>query len=45
MDQIVIGVKRRGRPSERIIRGAMIFFAVFFLLQGIMFSTGFMLPC
>ena len=45
MDQIVIGVKRRGRPSEKIIRGSMIFFAVFFLLQGIMFSTGFMLPC
>ena len=45
MDQIVIGVKRKGRPSEKFLRGAMIFFALLFLIQGIMFSTGFMLPC
>ena len=45
MDTLIIAVKRKGRPSEKVLRTAMIVFAVVFLLQGIMFSTGFMLPC
>ena len=42
---MVISVKRKGRRSEKLLRGLMIFLAVLFLLQGILFSTGFMLPC
>ena len=42
---MVISVKRKGRRSEKFLRGLMIFLAVLFLLQGILFSTGFMLPC
>ena len=42
---MVISVKRKGRPSEKALRGIMIGLAVLFLLQGIILSTGFMLPC
>ena len=45
MDTITIGVRRKTRRSEKLIRGAMIGFAVLFLLQAIVFSRGFMLPC
>ena len=46
MDQsIVISVSRSPRPREIILRRAMAVLAVVFLLQGIMLSTGFMLPC
>ena len=45
MDTIVIGVRRRGRPSEKLFRGVMIGLAALFLAEGILFSTGFMLPC
>ena len=45
MEPVVIAVRRRGRPSEKILRGVMIGLAVLFLLEGIMFSRGFMLPC
>ena len=45
MEPIVIAVRRKIRSSEKVLRGVMIFLAVFFLLQGILFSTGFMLPC
>ncbi len=45
MNPIIIYVKRKGRPSEKTLRGVMIALAVLFLLQGILFSRGFMLPC
>ncbi len=46
MDQsIVISVSRSPRPREVFLRRAMAVLAVVFLLQGIMLSTGFMLPC
>ncbi len=45
MDNIVISVQRKIRPSERMLRGVMIALAVLFLLEGILFSTAFMLPC
>ena len=45
MDQIVIGVRRRIRPAEKLLRGLMIGLSVLFLLQGILLSRGFMLPC
>ena len=45
MEPIVIAVRRRGRTSEKILRGIMIGLAVLFLLEGIFFSRGFMLPC
>lgn len=45
METIVIAVHRKIRPSEKLLRGVMIALAVLFLLEGILFSTGFMLPC
>lgn len=46
MDEvIVISVSRKTRPSETRIRRLMVVLAVVFLLQGILLSTGFMLPC
>ena len=42
---LVVSVSRRIRPAEKMIRGVMGVLAVFFLLQGILFSSGFMLPC
>ena len=42
---MVIAVKRKEKRSEKALRGIMIFLAVLFLLQGIIFSRGFMLPC
>jgi uncharacterized membrane protein len=42
---IVISVSRAVRPREVLLRRVMAVLAVVFLLQGIMFSTGFMLPC
>ena len=45
MDEvIVISVSRKTRPSETRIRRLMVVLAVVFLLQGILLSTGFMLP-
>ncbi len=45
MDTIVIAVKRKDRPSEKLFRGLMLGLGVLFLLEGILLSTGFMLPC
>lgn len=45
MDTIVYAVKRKGRRSEKLLRAVMIFFSVIFLLQGILLSRGFLLPC
>ncbi len=45
MDTIVIPIQRETRPTEKLLRGIMIGLAVLFLLQGILFSRGFMLPC
>ena len=42
---MVISVKRKERRSEKALRVIMIVLAVLFLLQGIVFSRGFMLPC
>ena len=42
---IVISVSRAVRPREVFLRRLMVVLAVLFLLQAIMFSTGFMLPC
>ncbi len=42
---MVISVKRKEKRSEKALRVLMVFFAVLFLLQGILFSRGFMLPC
>ena len=42
---LVISVNRRIRPAEKVIRGTMGVFAGIFLLQGFLFSSGFMLPC
>ncbi|MER1994061.1 MAG: hypothetical protein ABS897_08510 [Eubacteriales bacterium] len=42
---IVISVSRAVRPREVLLRRVMAVLAVVFLLQAIMFSTGFMLPC
>ena len=46
MDEtLVIPVKRETRRSETVMRRVMAVLAVVFLLQGIMLSTAFMLPC
>ena len=46
MDEtIVISVSREVRPSQVLLRRVMAVLGVLFLLQAIMFSTGFMLPC
>ena len=46
MDEtMVISVSRKPRSSEKVFKGIMIGCAMLFLLQGILFSTGFMLPC
>ena len=46
MDGImVISVSRAIRPREVLLRRTMAVLAVVFLLQAVMFSTGFMLPC
>ncbi|MBR2853306.1 MAG: hypothetical protein IKE81_03185 [Clostridia bacterium] len=44
-NSIVISVSRIVRPREVLLRRTMAVLAVVFLLQAIMFSTGFMLPC
>ena len=44
-ETIVISVSRKTRPSETLLRRLMAVLGVLFLLLGIMFSTGFMLPC
>lgn len=44
-DTLVISVSRKERPSDVFLRRLMAGLGVFFLLQGIAFSTGFMLPC
>jgi hypothetical protein len=45
MDTLVYSVSRKERSSEKLLRGTMIALAVLFLIEGILFSTGFMLPC
>ena len=46
MDEtLVIPVKRETRRSETVMRRVMAVLAAVFLLQGIMLSTAFMLPC
>ena len=42
---IVISIDRKVRPSEVFLRRGMAVLAAFFLLEGIMLSSGFMLPC
>ena len=42
---IVIAVDRKVRPSEVLLRRLMAVLAGVFLLQGILLSSGFMLPC
>ena len=42
---MVIAVKRKEKRSEKVLLGVMIFLAILFLLQGIIFSRAFMLPC
>ena len=44
-EAVVIAVNRKTRPSEKLLRRLMAVLGVVFLLQAIMFSTGFMLPC
>ena len=46
MDEtIVISVSRKTRPSETLLRRLMAALGAFFLLQAVVFSTAFMLPC
>jgi hypothetical protein len=42
---VVISVRRAVRPREVLLRRLMAVLAAVFLAQGILFSTGFMLPC
>lgn len=42
--RIVTQVKRKKKKMSGLLRGAMIVFAVLFVLMGIIFSRGFMLP-
>lgn len=42
---VVISVSRTIRPREVLLRRLMAVLAAVFLAQGILFSTGFMLPC
>ena len=42
---MVVAVKRKEKPSEKFLRVLMVILAVLFLLQGIIFSRAFMLPC
>ena len=42
---VVISVSRTVRPREVLLRRLMAVLAAVFLAQGILFSTGFMLPC
>ncbi len=44
-ETVVISVSRKQRPVDVLLRRLMAVLAVVFLLQGILFSTGFMLPC
>ena len=44
-DTVVIAVSRKPRTSEKVLRRLLAVLGVVFLLQAIMFSTGFMLPC
>lgn len=44
-ETVVISVSRKTRRSETVLRRLMAVLGVVFLLQGIMFSTAFMLPC
>ena len=45
MERVVIAVNRRPRRSEKLFRAAMALLAALFLLTGILFSRGMMLPC
>lgn len=45
MGKIVIAVSRRPRPSEKLLRVTMVGLAALFLVMGIAFSRGMMLPC
>lgn len=42
---MIIAVKRKGRRSEKMLRGILIGLSLLCFLQGILFSTAFMLPC
>lgn len=44
-DTVIVSVSRKTRPSETLLRRLMAALSVLFLLQGILFSTAFMLPC
>ncbi len=44
-ETVVISVSRAVRPRDVLLKWVMAALAVVFLLQAIMFSTGFMLPC
>ena len=44
-ETIVISVSRKTRPAEVFLRRLMAALAILFLAQGILLSTGFMLPC
>ena len=45
MNHIIINVRRKPRASEKLLRYAMAALSALFLLMGIMFSRGMMLPC
>ena len=45
MERVVIAVNRRPRRSEKLLRAAMAVLTALFLLMGILFSRGMMLPC
>ena len=45
MEELVISVSRKPRRSDVFLCRLMAVLAVVFLLQGILFSTAFMLPC
>ena len=45
MEELVISVTRKKRSSDIFLLRLMAVLAVLFLVQGILFSTAFMLPC
>ena len=45
MEELVISVTRKQRSSDIFLLRLMAVLAVLFLVQGILFSTAFMLPC
>lgn len=44
-DVVVVSVSRKTRPSETLLRRLTAALSVLFLLQAVLFSTAFMLPC